>query len=198
MTSVPHFIKLLAASIHETLGLDVPYELQYVARTQPDKTNCTPYPDQRDKSCPLAHRPEKRSAFYKVAPNKTKQQERTKLYPQLIDACKAIRTCAKYGRDRTPKNQHKHNGCSTSNKTCPKEKTALCQNGSCNHPNHVTKSIWRSDEFTIQAKPLTSPELVRVHSFLFREGELSAISSSLLHDLYSNYNCNLCTDFTTP
>ncbi|KAI6655495.1 hypothetical protein LOD99_1994 [Oopsacas minuta] len=32
---------------------------------------------------------------------------------------------------------------------------------------------------------------------LFQEGVLSAISPYLLHDIYTNHNCNLCSDLTT-
>ncbi|KAI6649852.1 hypothetical protein LOD99_6402 [Oopsacas minuta] len=96
------------------------------------------YPNHQEiKGCPLATHPEKRSNFYKVAPNKAPASQQTNIYPQLVTACKAINMCAK----------------------CPPE-------GS-------------------------SP-------FLFREGGLGALPSSLLLDLFTHHTCNICKDEDTP
>ncbi|KAI6654622.1 hypothetical protein LOD99_1017 [Oopsacas minuta] len=82
---------------------------------------------------PLTNHPEKRSPFYKLAPNKTPQSQQINLYPQLVSACKVISICAKCVRNRIPKNT-------------PPSATPV-------HANiqNTTKSLWRSEEFNIQA-----------------------------------------------
>ena len=117
------------------------------------------YPNhQESRGCPFSSHPEKRQQFHKAAPNPPTDITAADRYQAVVESCKAFKLCAKCGRDRTPANEKKHKQCSTHSKTCHLSWTPQCKTDSCNHPEHTTQSIWRSEEFTLQAEEKLLPK----------------------------------------
>ena len=56
---------------------------------------------QESRGCPLSGNSKKRLAFQQVAPNRLPDEQRKKIYPALVNACKLHNLCARCGRPRT-------------------------------------------------------------------------------------------------
>ena len=102
------------------------------------------------RGCPLSSNAEKRLAFQQVAPNKLPDEQRKKIYPPLVQACKLRNVCARCGRPRRARNEQQHKHCSAYTKTCPPKRTAACLANTCEHPRHEVPTIWQTEDLSIQ------------------------------------------------
>ena len=94
---------------------------------------------QESLGCPLSGNAEKRLAFQQVARNRLPGEQRKKIYPALVNACKLHNLCTRSGRPRTARNEQQHKQCSAYTKKCPH----ILRN-SCKPFKHVRTPLARS------------------------------------------------------
>ena len=98
---------------------------------------------QESLGCPLPGNAEKRLAFQQVAPNRLPDEQRKKIYPALVNACKLHHLCTRCGRPRTARNEQQHKQCSAYTKKCPHILRNSCKpfkhvrTPSARSPNHM-------------------------------------------------------------